>query len=108
MHVRGPWTVLGLLVLTLRPRPCQAVLLQEEASYSNPLGAGSHSEGSQNEQERRMRLLYVERKPLLNQSVLCNDGSPAGYYIRKSQLSPNWIIFLEGEFVLLCSFAASS
>ncbi|XP_064628821.1 palmitoleoyl-protein carboxylesterase notum1-like isoform X2 [Lineus longissimus] len=33
---------------------------------------------------------------LTNTSVTCNDGSPAGYYIRKSYGSTKWIIFLEG------------
>ncbi|KAL5010032.1 hypothetical protein ScPMuIL_012337 [Solemya velum] len=33
---------------------------------------------------------------LANTSVTCNDGSPAGYYIRKSYGSSKWIVFLEG------------
>ncbi|CAN8017601.1 unnamed protein product [Ixodes persulcatus] len=38
------------------------------------------------------------RKVLLtNKTVACNDGSPAGYYIRKWHGSRRWIIFLEGE-----------
>ncbi|CAN7999438.1 unnamed protein product, partial [Ixodes hexagonus] len=37
------------------------------------------------------------RKVLLtNRTVTCNDGSPAGYYIRKWHGSRRWIIFLEG------------
>ncbi|XP_055944933.1 palmitoleoyl-protein carboxylesterase notum1-like isoform X1 [Argiope bruennichi] len=37
------------------------------------------------------------RKVLLsNKTVTCNDGSPAGYYIRESRSSKRWIIYLEG------------
>ncbi|XP_060589837.1 palmitoleoyl-protein carboxylesterase NOTUM-like isoform X2 [Ruditapes philippinarum] len=38
----------------------------------------------------------LRRKFLTNDSVTCNDGSPAGYFIRKSYGSKKWIIFLEG------------
>ncbi|CAG5929027.1 unnamed protein product [Menidia menidia] len=34
---------------------------------------------------------------LKNVSVTCNDGSPAGYYIRESRGSRRWLLFLEGE-----------
>ncbi|XP_076076748.1 palmitoleoyl-protein carboxylesterase notum1-like [Mytilus galloprovincialis] len=33
---------------------------------------------------------------LKNKTVTCNDGSPAGYYLRKSYGSKKWIVFLEG------------
>lgn len=33
---------------------------------------------------------------LSNRSITCNDGSQAGFYLRKSQGSSRWIIFLEG------------
>ncbi|GIY51203.1 palmitoleoyl-protein carboxylesterase NOTUM [Caerostris darwini] len=33
---------------------------------------------------------------LANRTVTCNDGSPAGYYIRESRSSKRWIIYLEG------------
>ena len=32
-----------------------------------------------------------------NTSVTCNDGSVAGYYMRKNFQSRRWIIFLEGK-----------
>ncbi|XP_023238203.1 palmitoleoyl-protein carboxylesterase notum1-like isoform X2 [Centruroides sculpturatus] len=38
-----------------------------------------------------MRRMYFS-----NRTVVCNDGSPAGYYIRKSHGSKRWIVFLEG------------
>ncbi|KAM3864935.1 inactive palmitoleoyl-protein carboxylesterase notum1b [Diretmus argenteus] len=33
---------------------------------------------------------------LKNVSVTCNDGSPAGYYIKESKGSKRWLVFLEG------------
>ncbi|XP_067674518.1 palmitoleoyl-protein carboxylesterase notum1-like [Haliotis asinina] len=41
------------------------------------------------------------RKLLRHSSVACNDGSPAGYYIRKSHGSSKWIVFLEGGWFCL-------
>ncbi|XP_024085339.1 uncharacterized protein LOC106665292 [Cimex lectularius] len=36
------------------------------------------------------------RKVYLKGTATCNDGSPAGYYIRRSSGSKRWIVFLEG------------
>ncbi|XP_033823027.1 inactive palmitoleoyl-protein carboxylesterase notum1b [Periophthalmus magnuspinnatus] len=33
---------------------------------------------------------------LKNESVICNDGSPAGYYLKQSKGSKRWLVFLEG------------
>ncbi|KAK5650413.1 hypothetical protein RI129_001442 [Pyrocoelia pectoralis] len=33
---------------------------------------------------------------LSNRSITCNDGSQAGFYLRKSHSSKTWIIYLEG------------
>ncbi|XP_051967491.1 palmitoleoyl-protein carboxylesterase notum1a-like [Xyrauchen texanus] len=33
---------------------------------------------------------------LVNSSVTCNDGTPAGFYIKESRGSRRWLIFLEG------------
>ncbi|CAG5897817.1 unnamed protein product [Menidia menidia] len=38
-----------------------------------------------------MKLNFLE-----NTSVTCNDGSPAGYYLKESRGSRRWLIFLEG------------
>ena len=38
----------------------------------------------------------LTRKYLYNTNVTCNDGSTAGYYIRRNQESRRWIIYLEG------------
>lgn len=38
----------------------------------------------------------LKRHYLTNRTVTCNDGTPAGYYIRKSHGSKRWIVFLEG------------
>uniref|UniRef100_A0A8C1S741 Notum, palmitoleoyl-protein carboxylesterase a n=1 Tax=Cyprinus carpio TaxID=7962 RepID=A0A8C1S741_CYPCA len=38
-----------------------------------------------------MKLHFLE-----NTSVTCNDGTPAGYYLKESKGSRRWLIFLEG------------
>ncbi|XP_065352849.1 palmitoleoyl-protein carboxylesterase NOTUM [Cloeon dipterum] len=49
--------------------------------------------------------LGMRRVNLTDRRVTCNDGSPAGYYIRKTPGSRRWIIFLEGGYY--CSDYAS-
>lgn len=39
---------------------------------------------------------FLRRVMLNNSSVTCNDGTVAGYYIRRSFGSRRWIVFLEG------------
>ena len=39
---------------------------------------------------------YLRRHMLANQSVTCNDGTVAGYYLRRAYNSRRWIVFLEG------------
>jgi hypothetical protein len=39
----------------------------------------------------------LQRKFFYNDNVTCNDGSVAGYYIRRNWQSKRWIIFLEGN-----------
>ncbi|XP_034253699.1 uncharacterized protein LOC117652715 [Thrips palmi] len=43
------------------------------------------------DEQRGMRRVFLS-----NRNVTCNDGSPAGFYIRRSHGSRKWIIFLEG------------
>ncbi|XP_046398101.1 palmitoleoyl-protein carboxylesterase NOTUM [Ischnura elegans] len=38
----------------------------------------------------------LKRVFLSKSNITCNDGSPAGFYIRKSRGSKEWIVFLEG------------
>lgn len=38
----------------------------------------------------------LKRVFLSNRTVTCNDGSQAGFYLRKSLKSKRWVIFLEG------------
>nr|XP_033815841.1 palmitoleoyl-protein carboxylesterase NOTUM isoform X2 [Geotrypetes seraphini] len=41
--------------------------------------------------ERDMQLHFLR-----NGSGVCNDGSPAGYYLKESKGSKRWLVFLEG------------
>ncbi|XP_017128651.1 palmitoleoyl-protein carboxylesterase NOTUM [Drosophila elegans] len=38
----------------------------------------------------------LKRAILANSSITCNDGTHAGYYLRKQPSSKKWIVFLEG------------
>ena len=38
----------------------------------------------------------LHRKFFYNTNITCNDGSVAGYYIRRNFHSKRWIVFLEG------------
>ena len=38
----------------------------------------------------------LTRKFLYNRNLTCNDGTPAGYYIRRNPASRRWVLFLEG------------
>ncbi|XP_066503092.1 inactive palmitoleoyl-protein carboxylesterase notum1b [Hoplias malabaricus] len=41
--------------------------------------------------DQDMKLNFLD-----NSTVTCNDGSPAGYYIKESKGSRRWLVFLEG------------
>ena len=43
------------------------------------------------EEQRGLKRVYLR-----NRTITCNDGSHAGFYLRKSHGSKRWIIFLEG------------
>ncbi|XP_026671001.1 palmitoleoyl-protein carboxylesterase NOTUM [Ceratina calcarata] len=43
------------------------------------------------EEQRSLKKVYLS-----NRSITCNDGSQAGFYLRKSHGSQRWIIYLEG------------
>ena len=38
----------------------------------------------------------LSRKFFYNHEITCNDGTTAGYYIRRNYHSKQWIVFLEG------------
>ncbi|XP_064489885.1 palmitoleoyl-protein carboxylesterase notum1-like [Ornithodoros turicata] len=50
-----------------------------------------HKCGSHRDSLPRMRRMMLSKK-----NVTCNDGTPAGYYMRRAHGSRRWIIFLEG------------
>ena len=63
---------------------------QSDSSYS-PYGSGGGGGAS-----AYSSYTYLRRVMLSNSSVTCNDGTVAGYYIRRSYGSRRWIVFLEG------------
>ncbi len=57
---------------------------------SPDFGGESTSSSSSGDSLMRRKLFY-------NHEVTCNDGSVAGYYIRRNFASRRWVIFLEGR-----------
>lgn len=67
--------------------------------------AGSQSEYQSNTIQKLISILGkyeadeqrgLKRVYLSNRSITCNDGSQAGFYLRKSYGSRRWIMYLEG------------
>ncbi|EEZ98657.1 palmitoleoyl-protein carboxylesterase NOTUM isoform X1 [Tribolium castaneum] len=59
--------------------------------YTNNIQRFVHRQENKNEEIRALKRVFLS-----NRSVTCNDGSQAGFYLRKSYTSKKWIIFLEG------------
>lgn len=51
--------------------------------FASSIAGGSHSP-------------LLKRVFLSNRTVTCNDGSQAGFYLRKSPGSRRWVVFFEG------------
>ena len=83
------------LLLASLPGPGSAKSLFEESGEFLPedtfrkLAAVLYRRGDKMENR-------LSRKFLYNTNVTCNDGTAAGYYIRRSPASRRWIIYLEG------------
>ncbi|CAG9860709.1 unnamed protein product [Phyllotreta striolata] len=53
-------------------------------------------ESSGHNQTQESSAKALKKVFLSNRSITCNDGSQAGFYLRRSHSSTKWIIFLEG------------
>lgn len=54
--------------------------------------AGTTSESNDGKDHSRS----LKRAALTNTNITCNDGTHAGFYLRKQPNSKKWIVFLEG------------
>ncbi|XP_058835656.1 palmitoleoyl-protein carboxylesterase NOTUM [Topomyia yanbarensis] len=69
------------------------------ANYDNAASnaaGGAGSGAGNNQQPPRMVQKELKRVFLSNRTVTCNDGSQAGFYLRKSPGSRRWVVFFEG------------
>ncbi|XP_050441633.1 palmitoleoyl-protein carboxylesterase NOTUM isoform X2 [Adelges cooleyi] len=73
--------------------------INAEDDSVNPLTYRVTSEGHDGQDSNYVEPQNVEQKFLkkymLSPDVTCNDGSPAGFYMRHSNYSKTWIVFLE-------------
>ena len=87
--------MVGLLVLVLVSLvSCTALKEEDNGDYLpedtfRKLAAVLYRRGDKMENR-------LTRKYLYNGNVTCNDGSVAGYYIRRNSESSRWVIYLEG------------
>lgn len=65
--------------LTIESNSIQRLVIDTERSSSN--GGDSRA---------------LKRVFLSNRTITCNDGSQAGFYLRKSSPSKKWVVFFEG------------
>uniref|UniRef100_A0A3Q4AYU2 Notum, palmitoleoyl-protein carboxylesterase n=1 Tax=Mola mola TaxID=94237 RepID=A0A3Q4AYU2_MOLML len=63
----------------------------EDTTVDNVFEQAESLKQSLSPQDRDMKLHFLK-----NASVTCNDGSPAGYYLKESKGSKRWLLFLEG------------
>ncbi|XP_057651110.1 palmitoleoyl-protein carboxylesterase NOTUM [Diorhabda carinulata] len=66
----------------------------EQPIYTNSIQRFENSGDQNGTQENEVKAL--KKVFLSNRSITCNDGSQAGFYLRRSHSSTKWIIFLEG------------
>lgn len=66
----------------------------ESNSIQRLVGKASYSPKSTNGQF--LKSTKLKRVFLSNRDITCNDGSQAGFYLRKSPGSRRWVVFFEG------------
>ncbi|XP_022226370.2 palmitoleoyl-protein carboxylesterase NOTUM [Drosophila obscura] len=73
-----------------RTRPAMETsmnMIQRNYMVMHPAGASHHTADHSRS---------LKRAALTNSSITCNDGTHAGFYLRKQPSSKKWIVFLEG------------
>ncbi|XP_050515661.1 palmitoleoyl-protein carboxylesterase NOTUM [Diabrotica virgifera virgifera] len=72
----------------------QGEVTVQQPIYTNTIQRFDHSSDHNGTHENEVKAL--KKVFLSNRSITCNDGSQAGFYLRRSHSSTKWIIFLEG------------
>ncbi|XP_062136645.1 palmitoleoyl-protein carboxylesterase NOTUM isoform X1 [Drosophila sulfurigaster albostrigata] len=70
----------------------QRKYLVMHAALNGATGSNSNNNNQNNNDHSRS----LKRVSLTNSSITCNDGTHAGFYLRKQPNSKKWIVFLEG------------
>ncbi|KAA0713419.1 Carboxylesterase notum2 [Triplophysa tibetana] len=82
-------------------RPAGAAELGKD---TNAGGRGNTQQSASTSKPSDEMKLYF----LKNTLVTCNDGTAAGFYIKEFKGSRRWLIFLEGEYLNLCTKTCDS
>lgn len=63
----------------------------KQSIESNSIQRHTMEAGRLNTNSRSLKRVFIS-----NRTITCNDGSQAGFYLRKSTVSKKWVVFLEG------------
>ncbi|XP_022706381.1 palmitoleoyl-protein carboxylesterase notum1-like [Varroa jacobsoni] len=75
----------------------QAGIDGKRPKSSRTMNQNAYPTEANNKQKERPQLRLLKKVLLHNSTAMCNDGSPAGYYIRRATGgSKRWVVFLEG------------
>ncbi|KAL5242347.1 hypothetical protein ACI65C_009757 [Semiaphis heraclei] len=74
---------------------CELTGAQDDSSLTYRVSAQRILQDTSNYVESRSSEQKFLKKYMLSPDVTCNDGSPAGFYVRHSNYSKTWIVFLE-------------
>ncbi|KAH8371724.1 hypothetical protein KR093_008729, partial [Drosophila rubida] len=74
----------------------QRKYLVMHAALNGAASSSSSSTNSNNNNNNNDHSRSLKRVSLTNSSITCNDGTHAGFYLRKQPNSKKWIVFLEG------------
>ncbi|KAH8257216.1 hypothetical protein KR038_005937 [Drosophila bunnanda] len=100
-------TLLLLLLATFSQLPGARAIAGSSLDAASSLDKDPLRETSMNMIQRNYMVMHsasgsgdhsrsLKRANLANTSITCNDGTHAGYYLRKQPNSKKWIVFLEG------------
>ena len=84
----SPNAINSTILLELQQQSVKTNSLYSPSSSTSPPSSISNAE--------RHSSRALKKAWLSNRTIVCNDGTAAGFYLRKNPNSKKWIVFLEG------------